>query len=137
LPAVPAYDPRKGTKINGRNLPWDALVQETGADERAEGGKIGKALAKIRGYIADEYADEIAGDSADLVESFMATEIQRHAHLYRRRWPDIDLTPTALAAQWFRVEQDQPGGGGASELARKRMVAEDAVARARARREAS
>src|SRR6187401_582207 len=50
-----AYDPVKGTRIDGRNLPWDSLVAETGADERIEKGKIARALKTIRTVCAADY----------------------------------------------------------------------------------
>lgn len=76
------------------NLAWDALVKATGANQRAESGKIGVALKAIREcWIEDE-----GGMEPDL-----PAEIERRAKLYRDKWPHLTLTPTALAAHWIRV----------------------------------
>lgn len=108
-PAAREYDPLKGQKIDGRNLPWDALVEETQADEKAEAGRIAAALKKIRELAVAESRGWPTAKDAELYEKLIAFEIRRRAELYRQRWPRIDLTPTALAAQWARVTTDQPG----------------------------
>lgn len=101
-----AYDPMKGKQIGGRNLPWDALVEETGADERAEKGRIARSLKTIRRICAADYNLDA---NAELGESFIASEIRVRARLYRERWPDVELTPSALAANWSRVTTRRPG----------------------------
>jgi Helix-turn-helix domain len=99
------YDPLKGTRIDGRNLPFDALVRVTQADERVEGSKLGKALKTIRKLVVEDYAIDNAMDLADpaATEAFIADRIMRRAALYRSRWPNVELTPTALASNWTRV----------------------------------
>lgn len=77
-----------------RNLAWDALVKATGANQRAEAGKIGVALKAIR----ESYLEDEGGMEPDL-----PAEITRRAQLYRDKWPHLTLTPTALAAHWIRV----------------------------------
>lgn len=115
-PAAREYDPRKGVKIAGRNLPWDALVEATHADERVESGRIAAALKSIR-LVAS--ADLNLGSYPELDESTIASEIRVRAKLYRERWPTVELTPTALAANWSRVLSAAPGrtAQGAYEIA--------------------
>jgi hypothetical protein len=102
----PVYDPLKGTKIGVRNLPWDALVEETQADERLEAGRIAAALKKIRSALAESWTEH---DTPEGFEGYIASEVRERAALYRDRWPNVELTPTALAANWSRVTTPQPG----------------------------
>lgn len=106
--AAAAYDPLKGTKIDGRNLPWDALVKETSADERTEGGRLGQALKIIRRVVVEDSSPQTFEDPAT-GEWHIARQIGARAALYRRRWPNVELTPTALASNWSRVVTAQPG----------------------------
>lgn len=99
------YDPARGTKIEGRNLPWDALVEATQADERVEKGRIASALRTIRSVAGEG----LSTDDPALAEGYIASEIRVRARLYRDRWPNVELTPTALAANWSRVMNPQPG----------------------------
>ena len=49
---------------------------------------------------------------ADLVQAGATPEGLRHAiAVYRRRWPGLELTPTAVAKHWHVLTG--PGGGGA------------------------
>lgn len=107
-PAAREYDARKGTKIDGRNLPWDALVKATNSDERAESGRIAAALKTIRRIVVETHSEQTFLE-AETGEWFIAREIGARARLYRSRWPNVELTPTALAANWSRVATAQPG----------------------------
>jgi hypothetical protein len=107
-PLAREYDPLKGEKIDGRNLPWDELVRVTNADERLEKGKIARALKVIRAVVVADHHARTFVDPAH-GEAFIAREIRSRGAHYRRRWPTIELTPTALAANWSRVVTDQPG----------------------------
>jgi Helix-turn-helix domain len=107
-PTAREYDPLKGTKINGRNLPWDALVEVTQADQAVEKGKLAKALKLIRGYVVETHAEQAFADERG--EQLIASQIRARARLYRSRWPTIELTPTALANNWSRVTAPSPGG---------------------------
>ena len=108
IAAVAAYDPLKGQQINGRNVPWDALVAVTSADERIEAGKIARALKLIRQIVVEDSAPQTFDDTEG-GEWWIARQISARAALYRRRWPNVELTPTALAANWSRVVTAQPG----------------------------
>lgn len=79
-----------------RDLSFEALVEVTNANVAAERGALNAALAQIR-----EASPEL--DDADL-----AMLIQMRARSYRQAWPDITLTPTALAKHWGRVEEEAP-----------------------------
>lgn len=107
-PAARAYDPLKGRQIDGRNLPWDALAQETGADERVEAGQLAAALKKIRSYVAPELSPQVIAEPA-ACERHIANQIRGRARLYRTRWPTVECTPTALAKHWSRVVSEAPG----------------------------
>lgn len=107
-PAAREYDPLKGTKIDGRNLPFDALAGETHADVDIEGGKIAVALKVIRRACVRDWP-VIESLDAKSAEAFIATEIAVRAQQYRERWPEIELTPTALASNWSRVTTARPG----------------------------
>lgn len=77
-----------------RNLPWDALVEATGANEDFSDGRIAAALKGIRAAATKEgFVDDAA----------IAEEIPRRARAYRQCFPTCSLTPTALAAHWKRV----------------------------------
>lgn len=60
---------------------------------KAEGGRLGKAAKGIRTVI--DQLDDIDAKAAG----------------YRRKWPDIDLTPTALEANWSQVDADHTATG--------------------------
>lgn len=107
-PAVAAYDPLKGTKIDGHNLPFDALVEATRADPRTEGGRLGQALKIIRRVVVEDSSPQTFLDP-ETGEWHIARQIGARAALYRRRWPNVELTPTALASNWSRVVTAQPG----------------------------
>lgn len=104
---VTKYDPQKGTKIEGRNLPFDALCQATGASATHDAKQVATALKAIRGRAFGGAA--IESDPAT-VEAALASAIHDHAAAYRERWPDIELTPTALAKHWDRVTQPRTNG---------------------------
>lgn len=113
--AVRAYDPLKGERLGGRNHPWDALVEVTGSDPVVDKGQIAKALKLIRGYVVAASSPQ-AFDEAMNGEALITQQIRARARLYRQRWPEMELTPTALAKQWARVTAPVPGGSPASAL---------------------
>lgn len=76
-----------------RDLDWDALVEVTAANEAAERGRLNTALKAIR-----HAWDSEGGRPEDLHE-----EIPRRAKAYHDMWPNMALTPTALAVHWKRV----------------------------------
>jgi hypothetical protein len=107
-PQESIYDPLKGQKIDGRNLPWDALVKATLADEVAESGRIARALKTIRAIVVRDSSEQTFTDPRN-GEWWIARQIMARAGLYRRRWPNMELTPTALATHWSRVVTEEPG----------------------------
>lgn len=76
-----------------RDLAWEALVEVTSANEAMERGRLNTALKAIRVAWQSE-----GGAPEDLHE-----EIPRRAVAYRKMWPKMALTPTALATHWKRV----------------------------------
>lgn len=80
------------------DLSWEALIEETSASIPAERGKCNRALRLIR---------QAMGDAED---SDVANAIRHRSRLYRRLWPHLSLTPTALASHWDRLlETPSPG----------------------------
>jgi hypothetical protein len=76
-----------------RDLAWEALVRETHANPAMERGKLNSALKGIREAALTE----------GLTEEGLPEEIRLRAQAYRDRWPQLTLTPNALAVHWFRV----------------------------------
>jgi hypothetical protein len=79
--------------------------------------------AEIRERIGDAYLGDsgiVGGPEEPIVSrkeapdpkanAALADEIRRRAAAYRSRWPDIDITPTALAKNWTLVVVPKPGG---------------------------
>ena len=71
---------------------FDALVEVTGANVAVERGAINAALKAIKDALAGEVEGELLGQV-----------IRDMAARYRRLWPDMTLTPTALAKHWNRI----------------------------------
>ena len=76
-----------------RDFAWDALVDVTQANPSVERGAINKALSAIRE----------AAKMDGLAEEDVPQEIRRRAAAYRRTYPQMAMTPMALAKHWFRV----------------------------------
>lgn len=79
--------------MENRDLAWEALVRETHANPAMERGKLNSALKGIREAALTE----------GLHEDSLPEEIRLRAQAYRERWPQLTLTPNALAVHWFRV----------------------------------
>ena len=77
-----------------RDLSFEALVEVTGANISAERGALNRALMEIRSEMEDV-------DDPDLAE-----EIRFRAAAYRRAWPTVALTPTALSKHWSRIQME-------------------------------
>ena len=120
LTSLPSTGP-PATRRRRANLPFDALVAACpGTDPSADGGRIAKALTEIRRRLEFEAQQPaysatalelLAADSSPLDNGRLAEEIERRAQLYRRRWPEAELTPTALSKHWTRVLTQRPGTG--------------------------
>ena len=76
-----------------RDHSWDALVDVTQAQPHLERGALNKALKVIRD----------AAQTEGLKEEDIPLEIRRRAAAYRRTYPQMAMTPIALAKHWFRV----------------------------------
>jgi DNA-binding Lrp family transcriptional regulator len=109
VPAARGYDALKGMKLDVRNIPWDALRTVTNADEKVEAGQLAKALKQIRGFVVPTMSEQVL-EEPSLSEQHIAQQIRARARLYRDRWPNVELTPLALAKNWSRVLTAQPGG---------------------------
>src|SRR5262245_58055135 len=111
-----------GEKLAKRktDFSWDALVQATGADPNLERGKLNAALRVLRGHPDYKLAVEMHG--AEGADKMLALEIPKVAELYRRRWPEVELTPTALARNFKRVRMGPKGAMTSAE--RKAQIAE-------------
>lgn len=104
------YDPVRGKRIAGRDLAFDAISEETQADPFVEAGRIAKAKQLIRSAVAAKLPDEPWRADCESYEQDLACEIRRRAALYRDRWPNAELTPTALAFNWERVTNRRANG---------------------------
>ena len=89
------------------DLCWEALVQETNANPAMERGKLNVALKAIRE----------AAFTEGLHETSLPEEIRLRARAYRTIYPNLMLTPTALATHWFRVIQQPAHEQSASQRA--------------------
>jgi len=75
------------------DLAFEALIEETRSNPHFERGKINQALKAIR----------IASFHEGIPEEELAVEIRLRADIYRRRWPEVELTAPALAKHWYRM----------------------------------
>ncbi len=92
--------------MSERDLSWEALVRETAANPHMERGQLNTALKAIRA----------AAFSEGLLEDGLPEEIRLRAQAYRERWPQLTLTPTALAKHWFRVIAEVPSVKSAQQI---------------------
>lgn len=76
-----------------RDYAYEALAQETATDMNVGRGQLNAALRDIK----------LQCDSPDL-----AAEIHARAVGYRRMWPEMALTPNALAKHWARIVAEKP-----------------------------
>jgi hypothetical protein len=75
-----------------RDFGFEALVEVTGANVAVERGAINSALKAIKEALGGEVDGELLGE--------VITDM---AGRYRKLWPDMTLTPTALAKHWNRI----------------------------------
>ena len=78
---------------HSRDLSFEALVEVTGASIAAERGALNKALQMIR------------MEEPELEDEDLAMLVRLRAESYRKAWPHMALTPTALAKHWGRIEE--------------------------------
>lgn len=77
-----------------RDYAYEALAEATGTDMAAGRGALNAALKSIR-------------EQSEIEDSYLlADEIHARAKLYRQVFPEIVLTPPALAKHWLRVYEE-------------------------------
>jgi len=89
-----ARSPRSAGKPRPRNPLWDAMVQACGYDENLTKSQQGRIAAAVK-----ELAD-IGTEPAELL---------RRAAIYRIKYPGMDVTPTALSANWASIASAPKG----------------------------
>lgn len=117
-------------KIDGRNLPLDALAEECGLDP--DSPRYRQAVAALNGDVGtvgikhlfwreayrwgeeNDQLDRLAEVQADPERWANTLErgIHRKAALYRERMPGATLSPTALRDWWLDLEQAPATGNG-------------------------
>lgn len=114
-PLPPAgSDEKKKKGGRERDAVFDALLRVCGMPMEGLTGSEGGRVAKAR--------KEIMQACFGLTVEGIVAEIERRAATYRREWPNAELTPTALAANWSRFAGGQKKEGGAPIL----LTVEDA-----------
>ena len=92
-----APTPKARKTARARNLPLETLLTATGGSPsgatKSEWGRAAKALSEIREVMPDATDEEVAA------------EITRRAGNYRAAHPTWELTPTALTANWSKVDK--------------------------------
>lgn len=95
--AVPAPQETTGPPARPPRPPdpiWEALIDVCGLSGQeptpSARGAWNKAAAELRGLKATP------------------DEIRDHARAFRRRWPDVSMTPSALARRWAEAVADTP-----------------------------
>ena len=77
-----------------RDYAFEALAEVTGTDWNAGRGELNNALASIR-------------EQSGIEDSFaLSVEIHDRAKMYRGIWPELTITPSALAKHWKRVAEE-------------------------------
>lgn len=106
--AVAAYDPVKGIRVEGKDLPWDALVLATDAQGDLNGARIARALKTIRPvlwkYIEESYPDRAQEALRDPVgyESMTAATITMVAARLANDMPTVTWGPEGVARNFSR-----------------------------------
>jgi hypothetical protein len=140
---VQELDPPKGppalTKIDGRNVAWDALAEECGiVEDDPRSGELAVALNTRTGQLgiralfwgeciryAEQRVDADPGlriemmlrlrrfhDSGEDFERALERAIHLKAQRYRTAMPGAMLTPGALRKWWVSLERMRPDRGG-------------------------
>jgi hypothetical protein len=106
--AVEVFDPGKGKRIDGQNLPWNALVESTISHGLANEVRVGAALKSIRGE-AWQSAQE-NGLTLDAVavrweeyEEALAQEIRRRVDWLKANNPNLTWGAEGVARWWSRI----------------------------------
>lgn len=92
-PAEPSEEPslNRGTPPRQRDVVWDTLVEILGEPTNKQArSKRNAAVKYLKESLATRELPTLAED----------VEIRRRANYYRRLWPNVSLTDTALATHW-------------------------------------
>lgn len=105
---LPDYDPLKGKRVHGRNLPWDALVEETVSHGKANEARVGAALKSIReeAWAAAQTTGMTlvtAREVWDMYEAALAAEIRRRVRWLKAEKPDLTWGAEGVARWWSRI----------------------------------
>lgn len=94
VPAPQASDQDPDPPKRPRDETWDVMLEVCGLDgqepTKSARGAWNRAAAELRGVKATP------------------DEIRTRARAFRRRWPDVSLTPTALSRRWAECIADDP-----------------------------
>lgn len=98
--------PHRLVKVDGRNLPFDALAVSCNIDvrNRAQSKRLASALKDIRAYYYEDVGHP-DGVTDEEWEMHLARAIHARAAVYRERFSGVELTPTALSAWWHQLAQ--------------------------------
>ena len=81
-----------------RDYAYEALADVTGSDPEVARGQLNAALRDIRTQ---------EPSLASIENSYLlSAEIHDRAAQYKQVWPEVALTPTALAKHWTRLPEE-------------------------------
>ena len=83
-----------------RDYAYEALAEATSTDMTVGRGELNAALRDIRIIEMEIAGLDMSYELGDL--------IHQRAKQYRLNWPEMSLTPTALAKHWTRIEVEAP-----------------------------
>ncbi len=98
-------DAGRRTNLRPRDLTWEATLAACGVDQ----GEL-TASARSAANQAVKQLRDIGVEPA---------EIHRRAQIYRQKWPDMSLTPSALARHWAECAHPPNHVNGVSESVRQ------------------
>lgn len=91
-----------------RDYAFEALAEVTAADPAVARGELNAALRDIR---------KQEPDLAPVSQSYLlGAEVHERAKMYRSVFPEIALTPNALAKHWTRVKEEAAKGRAGANL---------------------
>src|SRR6187401_1259298 len=86
-----------------RDYAYEALAEVTSTDQSVGRGQLNAALRDIK------------HQTPEIEDSYLlSAEIHERAKMYHAVFPEIALTPTALAKHWQRVKEQAPKRSGAN-----------------------
>ena len=94
-----------------RDVAFDAMAEVTDSDPQLEGSRIAQAVNKLRKH--DGYAKVKEQHGRDVAEEGLAQAIRVRAAQYHEYYEGrVTLTPSALVANWKRVQTPRGEGRG-------------------------